>query len=276
MFSSVVPVAKSAAGKWVSRVGASGGGKAYKKTRPSNFYGAIIVIVVLGLASTIYARYDYQHPVAAAQGTPPVIGSTSYAALAIEACGTQLPALKPDPTFAGGFTVQPANVIRISPVTAADAGNHATLSQFAAEFPGLIASSTQLAVPTAKGTANAKTTYHNGDTCPATSKYPGQKGQIVYAYWKQFGQKKPVLTTNPSTIKFTPSMRVVMAFDPANVTPSVPSQLTVNAMFLDTQSSTTSTVAGATTTTVAGAGTTTTVKGTPTTVKSTTTTAPAG
>jgi hypothetical protein len=273
-------VAKSAAGKWVSRVGASGGGKAYKKTRPSNFYGAIVLIVVIGIAATIVARYDYQHPAVAAQGTAPVIGSTSFAALSIQACGTPLASLKPDPSYAGGFTVQPANVIRVSPVSAADSGNHATLSQFAVEFPGLIASSTELAVPTATGAANPKTTFHNGDTCPATSKYAGQKGRIVYAYWKLFGQKKPTLTNNPSTIKFSPSMRVVMAFDPANVIPSTPSQLTVNAMFLDSQSATTTTTTAsghATTTTTVPSGTTTTVKGTTTTTtKSTTTTAPAG
>jgi len=61
-------VAKSATGKWVSRVGSSGGGKAYKKTRPSNFYGILIVIVVLGLVATALARYDYQHPSKAAKG----------------------------------------------------------------------------------------------------------------------------------------------------------------------------------------------------------------
>src|ERR1035438_6646526 len=61
-FSSVAPVAKSATGRWVSRVGASGGGKAYKKTRPGNFYGALAVIVVLGLVATVFARYEYQHP----------------------------------------------------------------------------------------------------------------------------------------------------------------------------------------------------------------------
>jgi hypothetical protein len=274
LFSSVVPVAKSAAGKWVSRVGASGGGKAYKKTRPSNFYAAVVVIVVLGLAATVFARFDYQHPASAAKGTPPAIGTTWYAGLSIQACGKALPSLVPNPNFAGGFTVQPSNVIRISPVSAADAGSHATLSQFAAEFPGLIASSTELAVPTATGVANPKTTYHNGDACPANSKYPGQKGRIIYAYWKVFGQQKPTLTTNPSSIKFSQSLRVAMALDPVNVIPNVPSKVTVYAMFLDTQTATTptTTIAGATTTT----STTTTTKSTATTTKSTTTTAPAG
>ena len=59
-------MAKSATGKLVSQIGASGGGKAYKKSRPGNYYAALVVIVVLGLAATVFARYDYQHPAGAA------------------------------------------------------------------------------------------------------------------------------------------------------------------------------------------------------------------
>ena len=261
-------MAKSAAGKWVSRVGASGGGKAYKKSRPGNYYGALVVIVVLGLAATIFARYDYQHPAAASsKGTAPTIGTTWYAALSIEACGKTLPYLNPDPTFKGGFKIQPANVIRLSPVSSADSGKNATLSQFANEFPGLVASSSELAVPTSTGVANATTTYHNGQACPAKSKYAGQSAKISYAYWSHFGQKKPTITTNPSSIKFTQFLRVTMAFEPTGVTPKAPAQVSVNAMVLDAQS------APATTTTTVPAFPTTTSASTTTTIKSTTTTA---
>ena len=270
-------MAKSAAGKWVSKVGASGGGKAYKKSRPSNYYGALVVIVVLGLIATVYSRYEYQHPAATAAGTPPAIGTTWYAALSIEACGKTLPFLNVDPTFKGGFTVQSANVIKISPVSAADAGNNATLSQFAAEFPGLIASSTNLAVPTATGTSNPATTYHNGETCPTGSKYAGRPGTISYAYWTTFGQKKPVITTNPSSIKFVQYLRVTMAFEPTGVTPLAPQQTTVNAMFKAATLTSTSAPSVTPTTapvtiTTSKSTTTTSSPSTTTTTKSTTTT----
>jgi hypothetical protein len=267
-------VAKSAAGKWVSKVGASGGGKAYKKSRPSNYYGALVLIVALGLIATVYSRYEYQHPAAAVGGTPPTIGTTWYAGLSVEACGKVLPFLKADPTVKGGMTVQSSNVIKISPVSAADAGNNATLSQFAAEYPGLIASSTELAIPTATGNANAATTYRNGDSCAATSKYAGQSGQISYAYWTSFGQKKPITTTNPASIKFSQYLRVAMAFDPKGVTPQPPKQTTVNAMFSAAQTTTTTVPV---TTPVIAPATTTTLKGaTTTTVKNTTTTSTKG
>jgi hypothetical protein len=268
-------VAKSTSGKWVSRVGAAGGGKTYRKTRPGNFYGALAVIVVLGIVLTVYSRYEYQNPVSSTTTTvSPAIGSVSYAALSLQVCGQNLPYLHSDPTFKGGFIVGPKDVIRLAPASAAEAGANATLKTFASEYAGLIASSTELAVPTATGVANPKTTYKNGQVCPATSKYPGKKGKVVYAYWNSFGQKKATLTTDPATIKFVKDLRVTMAFEPAGVTPRVPSKATVDAMVLyATTPSTTTTVATtttlptATTTTAPTSATTTTIAGTTTTAK---------
>jgi len=275
IFSSVASVAKSATGKWVSRVGASGGSKAYKKTRPSNYYGILIVIVVLGLASTILARYDYQHPAAAAAGTPPAVGTVWFAGLSVQACGETLTDLKPNPNSIYGLKVLSGNVIEVAPVSAADSGKHATLSQFGVEFPGLIVTSNELAIPNAAGVANASTTYRNGELCPASSKYPKKAGQVEYAYWSSFSQKAPTITTDPSSIHFVQDMRITMAFDPKGVVPQAPSATTVNAMVSYQAASATTTTTAVTTTTVASA-TTTTTSATTTTTKATTTTTAKG
>jgi hypothetical protein len=227
------------------------------------------VIVVLGLVATVFARYDYQHPAKAVGGIAPKIGTTWYAALSIQNCGTRVPYLTTDTTDkAAGLTVLPADVIRISPVSAADAGVNATLAQFANEYVGLVASSSQLNVPKGAGIANPKTSFTNGQACAAGTKYAGQKGKITYAYWK-YGAKKATITTDPSTIKLAQDMSISMAFDPVGVTPLKPRPQTIDAMFADAQtvtSTTTVTTPVVTTTTVKGATTTTTV------VKSTTTT----
>jgi hypothetical protein len=261
-------VAKSTTGKWVSRVGASGGGKAYQKTRPSNYYGALAVIIILGIAATMLARYDYENP-HTSKGAPPAIGTTWYAALRIEACGETLANLTADPKSSGGFTVQSDNVIKISPVSAADSGAHATVAQFANEYPGLIISSSELAVPTPTGASNPKTTFHNGNTCPAGTKYAGQAGQVSYAYWTSFGQAKPVVTTNPSAIKFRQYLRLTMAFEPKEVSAQPPSKTTVDAMVALGTSPTTTTTAVVVTPT-------TTTPSTSTTGATTTTTSPKG
>jgi hypothetical protein len=263
----VARVAKSASGKWVSRVGATGGGKAYKKSRPGNYYGVLALIVILGLLSAVLARYDYQHPHKAAGAVPPAIGTTWYAALSVQVCGDSLPNLYPDPTSAGGFTVQNDNVIKLSPATAADAGANATLSQFSDEYPGLISSSSELAIPTKTGVADAATTYKNGQACPAKSKYAGQTGKVTYAYWSSLSQKKPIVTTNSTTIKFSEYMRVVMAFEPAGVTPNPPSATSVDEMVKLAATPTTTTTAfiAPTTTTTSGTTTSTTAPTTTTT-----------
>jgi hypothetical protein len=264
-------VAKSATGRWVSRVGASGGGKAYKKTRPGNFYGALAVIVILGLVATVFARYDYQHPPKNPAGIAPKVGTTWYAALSIQACGKYLPYLATDTTLKGqGMYALAADVLKISPASAADSGNNATLAQFGDEYPGLIISTSQMNIPkNDQGTANPATSYTNGQACPSGkgTLYPGQPGKVSYTYWTTFGGK-PTTTNNPASIKFAPELRVTMAFDPANVKPKPPLQETVNEMVAD------GTTVTPTTTVTTPPATTTTVKGsTTTTTPSTTTTA---
>ncbi|MHB8333744.1 MAG: hypothetical protein ACYDEH_02425 [Acidimicrobiales bacterium] len=267
-------MAKSAAGKWVSRVGSSGGGRSYKKSRPSNFYGAIVVIVVLGLAATVLARYEYQNPSAGSPSTPPTIGTTWYAALSIDDCGTPV-TLAPNPSTTGGFTLEANNVIKVSPVTKADAGNNATLAQFTREYTGLLATSTELSYPHGKAT----TTLKNGATCAPKTKYAGKVGQVSYAYWSSLAQKKPTVTTDPSTIKFSQYVRVTMAFLPSGVTPPAPSKSTVTAMVQAAVTpSTTTTLAPATTTTAKSSTsvTTTTAKSSTSSTSVTTTTKPKG
>jgi hypothetical protein len=269
-------VAKSTTGKWVSRVGSSGGGKAYQRRRPSNYYGILLVIVALGIVSTVLARYDYQNPGHKPLGPQPRVGTTWYAALNIEACGQSLPYLTPDPNK-GGLTIQAKNVVKVAPQSASDSGTAATLAQFALEYPGFIASTSQLAVPTATGTSNPSTTYHNGDTCPSGSPDAGKTGQVVYAYWTTFGQSKPFTTTDPSTIHFKNFMRVTMAFLPKGETPAAPSQETVNAMVAAGAIPTTTTTTNLTPSTLpvtstTATGSTTTSPSTTTSVPSTTTT----
>ncbi len=270
-------MAKSTSGKWVSRVGAAGGGKSYKKSRPGNFYGALAVIVILGLALVVYSRYEYQNPVKAAKApqVAPVIGSTLYAALAVDDCGTTLPYLTEDAkTYKGSWVVGPYDVVELTPEAAANAGKNATLANFTTDYPGLKLTSSEIAIPKGQGLANPATTFKNGEACGATTKYAGKKGKVEYAYWTTLGQVTPAITTNPSKIHFAKDLRVTIAFVPAGVTPAAPSKSSVDEMVLANTTPTTTTTAPTTTTTAATsttlgpsvtttstAGTTTTTKG---------------
>ena len=262
-------MAKSTTGKWVSRVGAAGGGKAYRTRRPNNYYGILAVIVLLGAASTVWARYNYEHP-HHAKSTPPAVGTTWYASLAINVCGKAAPFLNADPTAPVGFHVLAENVIQISPTSAADSGNNATVAQFGNEYPGLVISAAQIAIGTATGAPNLKTTYVNGHACPAGTPYAGQTGKVSYLYWRHFGQAKPTVTTNPASIKFSSYMRLTMSFNPVGSPLAAPPvKLTTDAMVHYGSSPTT-------TTTFTGLTTTTTTPAATTTTGATTTTAPQG
>jgi hypothetical protein len=263
-------VAKSNSGKWVSRVGAAGGGKTYRKARPGNYYGILAVIVVVGLIATIYSRYEYQNPVKKHKVVvQPAVGSILYAGLSVQACGKTLPYLTPDPTTKLGFIVEPDDVVRLSPVSSFDAGNNATLKTLASEFPGLITSTTELALPKANSSAvNPATTYKNGEACAKGTPDASKIGKVEYAYWTSFDQKTPKITTNPAKIKFSKELRVTLAFEPTGVVPSPPSKTTDDEMVYNTvtpTTTTTTTLPTATTTTptttTTSASTTTTTKG---------------
>ena len=222
------------------------------------------------MASVILARYDYQNPVAASAGTPPAIGTTWFSVVNFDICGVSESLLQSDPTYRGGFTVAAEDVIRISPVSAADAGNNATVGQFALEYPGLVASPSQLAIPLKNGIATAASTYHNGELCPKGSAYANKPGQIEYAYWRTFAQSTPTITTNPSSIKFSNEMELTMAFVPKGVTPARPTSQAVTAMVLANSASAVTTTTSLATTTTTPSTTTT------STTSTTTTTTPKG
>ncbi len=241
-----------------------------------NYYGVVAVIVLLGLASVVLARYEYQHPShkAKTHAIAPTIGSTSYAALAVDDCGTRVPFLTPGHST-GGLSLLASNVIKVSPVSSVDAGANATFAQFTRENTGLSASATSFTVPTRTGHLTAT----SGTRCAAGTPDAGRTAQVVYATWRTLAATTPTLTTNPDAIKFSQYLRVTMAFVPKGVTPLAPATSTVNAMVqvavtptTTTTVPVTTTTAGATTTTVGPATTTTSGTATTTTTTSGTTT----
>ncbi len=266
-------MAKSTTGKWVSRVGAAGGGRTYRRSRPVNYYGVVGVVVILGLASVVLARYDYQHPHhhAAKAAVAPKVGTTWYAALAVDNCGTRVPYL-PTGTSTGGLSLLASNVIKVAPLSAIEAGNNATLTQFSRENAGVTATSTQLDLTTAHGQLR----FTTGHRCATGTPDAGKVGRVVYAYWPTLTSSTPTMTTTPSAIKFARYMRLTLAFVPKGVTPLAPTKATVNAMVQAAVTPTTTTTTPVTTPTApvtsTTVGPTTTAPGS----ASTTTTTPKG
>jgi len=211
-----------------------------------NYYGAITLIVVLGLLSVVYSRYEYQNP---ASAEAPAIGTTWFAAFNGEACGTTMPALVASAaTATNGLTITQKNVLVISPKVADEAGRNATLATFMAQHPNLSYANNTVKFPVPTEWISTPSEYKDGSKCPKGSKYAGQVGHFGIAYWSQFGQKDPVITTNPASVKFTDLMRITFFFEPDGVKPGQPSTETL-AYMVQLQQATN------------GSGTTTTIPG---------------
>jgi len=289
---------RSNSGKWVSRAAATGGGRTYRGQVPVNWYAALVLIVILGVASIIFANYEYRHPAAATSTVQPTKGTTWYAGLAYYVCGTQLPSLAANAgatTSKKSFYTTGTGLLTVAPKTAGDAGNNAVLGKFVAGYPGLALSADSIKVPssstgttttTAAGAkaAPASTTYKNGQACPTGTPDAGKKGQVQVVSWASaFNSKGKGVTAqgDPSDLKFTQNQLITVAFVPQGTTVPKPNGTVVKALVGASTGSTTTTTAPATpsattTTAPATASTTTTAPPTTTTAPpaSTTTTAP--
>jgi hypothetical protein len=251
----------TSSGKWVSRAAATGGGRTYRGQVPVNWYAGLVVLVILGLASIAFARYEYQHKSTAAKVTP-AVGQTLYAAYAFDICGKLLPALTVNNSIqTAGLATPGDGVIQVSPKTSAQAGNNATFGLFLQEYSG------GLSVSATEVTATAHRTYKNGEVCPKGTPDAGKKGEVKAETWPNaVTTKGTALTGDPGLYKIAARSLITVGFVSADTNLKRPPQSTINEMLQFAGS-----VANGTTTT-------TTTTPTPTSVpsSSTTTTAPTG
>jgi hypothetical protein len=248
----------STTGKWVSRAAATGGGRTYRGQVPVNWYAALIVIVILGLVSIVFARYEYQHHHKAAAAQP-AVGTTLFAGYSINVCGTVLSPLAASINATTvGVSTPGVGIINVSPKTAAEAGNNANLGAFFSDYPGAELTSNLLKVP-------PHTMYRNGQTCAKGTPDAGKHGFVKVEVWPNaVSTKGTVLTGNPATHKIEARTLITVGFVPKDARLQRPAQSTINDM-LDANG----TVVNGTTTT-----TTTPVTSTTITPATTTTTAP--
>jgi hypothetical protein len=259
----------SSTGRWVSRAASTGGGRSYRGQRPVNWYAGLVLIVLVGLFSVIYSRYEYRHHQAAA-AVQPVVGHTLFAGLAIDVCGTvEKPLAASTNTTVAGITTPGLNVLNVSPLVKGQAGNNATLGQFFNNYPTTKLTTDSLKV--AKGKV-----YKNGEKCPSGTKDAGKVAVLKYEVWPNAVSTSGTISTgSPIDLKIGSRTLITVGFVPQSVTKLPrPSQNTINAVIElagTVSGGTTSTSAASTTTTAAGSSTTTTAPS-----ATTTTTAPTG
>lgn len=282
---------RSSTGKWVARAGATGGGRTYRGQVPINWYAALVLIVIAGLASIVLARIDYRNG-PATNTTPPAKGGTPwFAAIDFDVCGTQRTPLASNAldTSTQSFYTAGNGVITISPKKTSVAGHNAVLGKFVSSYTGLTLTATELHLPasaTSKASKSAKTsksahgtTYRNGDKCASGTKYAGKKGVVTVTYWANaFSSSKTPSTVqgDPGTLRFSNDQLITVGFVPAGTKLPKPNGTIVTALLDASAGSTTTTTTAPTTTTPSSTTTTAPSSTTTTPTSSTTSTTKAG
>ena len=257
-------MARSSTGKSVARAAATGGGTSYRGQMPVNWYAALALIVLVGLASVALARYNYtKNP----PTTQPIVGQTWHAALSSDICGKVEPALPALTSTTAGLTSSGNGVLLIAPKSSSESGNNATLGTFASEYTGLKLTNTSITYP--GGTA-----YKNGQKCAAGTPDAGKAGVVRVRSWtlstadQKSGSQVKLLggdsSSAPASLKFRNSQLITVGFGPADkALPKVPasSELALLQAIEGTSAPvSTTTTAPVTTTTVSPPAVTTTTK----------------
>jgi hypothetical protein len=270
-------MARSSSGRSVARAAATGGGATYRGQMPVNWYAALVVIVLIGIGSVVFAKYHYNQTAAAVE---PTTNTTWHAALAFDICGTMQPALPQSSataTAATGLTSSGQGVLQIHPKDSSESGDNATLGKFAQGYTGLTITNNTLKYPSA-----GVPEYQDGQKCKTGTPDAGKVGTVRARWWVQSttgngtnGEPSLVggLTTkSPADLKFQNRQVITVAFGPADEPLPKPPSSTINALA--------ATVAGAgpvaTTTTTPAASTTVPSTTLPTSATTTTTTKPTG
>ena len=273
-------MARSSSGKSVARAAATGGGTTYRGQMPVNWYAALVVIVLVGLASVAIAKYHYNQTPTVVQ---PAVGTTWHAAIAFDICGTTQPALTASPaSTTTGLTTSGSGVLVVAPKSSTEAGANATVGKFASEYSGLTLTNTTLKYPAAKVPE-----YKNGEKCAAGTPDAGKVGEVLARSWIITTQVKHneevetggVTTTKAADLRLLNRQLITVGFAPAGTALPKPPASTILALtqaLEGTQpvATTTTTSASATTSSTAATTTTTSAPTTTTSASTTTTTKP--
>jgi hypothetical protein len=262
---------RASSSKKVARAAGTGGGRTSGGRIPWTYYGAIALVVVLGVVGTWSSRDRRESQINGAGTSAPAIGTTWNEAIAFYQCGTFAPNVKKAKSDPYGLTTNGNGIMHISPTTKSAAGKNATLGKWASAN-GVKLTAAQLQLPGGK-------LYTAGDSCE------GGKGQVYVKQFAYAGDPAGVLVKgDPTNVHLQDQLELVVAFVPSSKSSKIPappaaivSALKALAASTGTTTTTTPGPAAATTTPTTAAGSPTTAAGTtPTTAGSTTATTAAG
>ncbi len=209
-------------GKWVARAASTGGGRTYRGQMPVNWYAALALLCVVGLALIGYSRYERTHQTASSSG-PPTTSQTWYAALSVDICGKVQPNLPASTDQSVGFTTDGSGIVTVQPKNAGESGANATLGKFVSEYKKLTLTTTTVRYPGGR-------LFSSGERCPSGTPDAGKQGFVIVDEWPNFSATKSTeVPGDPRSLKFANGQMITVAFVPATkAVPKPPATVITN------------------------------------------------
>jgi hypothetical protein len=200
-------MARGSIGKKVARAAATGGSRAVRRSHaPVGWYVMLAVIVLVGVATVAFSRYQLTHPAPKAVGPspsgPPTLTDHWVAAIGFDICGSFEPNLPRNKNYASaGIHTDGHGLIQITPLSSADTGARATLGRFVTLYKGLDITSSQVTIPN-------RGLWSNGVPC-------GKKpGHVVVEAWSNAHAGGQVVQGNPQDLRLENGQLITVAFVP--------------------------------------------------------------
>ncbi len=194
-------MARGPVGRKIARAARTGGSRTRRRQTPFGYYITLVIVVLLGLATVGFSRYQAHHP---ASAVPPTVHDHWHAAFAFDICGKLQPAPKPNPNASQvGINTLGQGIINIQPLAGQpDTGHDATLGRFVKDYPGMELSSSTLRYP-------GKKVWHDGDLCGA------KPGQVQVKVWNSLASSTGHVVSDPAGLLLENGQLITIAFVPA-------------------------------------------------------------
>jgi hypothetical protein len=194
-------MARGPVGRKIARAARTGGSRTRRRQTPFGYYITLVIVVLLGLATVGFSRYQAHHP---ASAVPPTIHDHWHAAFAFDICGKLQPNPKPNPNASQvGINTLGQGIINIQPLAGQpDTGPNATLGRFVKDYPGMELTSSTLRYP-------GQRAWHDGDLCGA------KPGQVQVKVWNSLASSTGHIVSDPASLLLENGQLITIAFVPS-------------------------------------------------------------
>jgi hypothetical protein len=200
---------KASSNKKVARAAGTGGGRTHRARTPWTYFGAVALVVLLGVLGTWASRDRRLAQINNRGSVQPTVGTVWNEGYAVYECGKFVPAIAHARDPYGITTGNGDGIIHIHPTVKSAAGKNATLGKFASAV-GMTLNAGALKVPGGK-------LHLDGDSCE------GHPGHVYVKQFNDTGDSIGALqNVDPRNVLLQDQSMVTIAFVPSGDKNAIP------------------------------------------------------